>query len=452
MGYTGDHSKAKGNFKYAIEEANPNCVGYLKLNNSDYTLWREQNIGSLIIPKEITSMDVAELYPEVKRTRGFNQTIHILITIECLKLFMMQAKTKQAEKVRLYYVDLEKLIKLYDEYQTSMRRQCDIMSTTCVPEAITSDMSVYIEEINRLKEEKASLIEEKTSLLEDKNRLNNCLDEHVQKQLFRSKAESLYIIAVDARVGHFKISMIDEGGPVLHEVKCGCAKYLNGKVRHILQNFLVPPMNEFYQIIYYRLVQVITILADNADENEGLSNEILLELEHLKRTQNVIDYTVGIPESYWNATPAATTQPTDDFDVDAYLLSLIDEDIATMAALAAAQETPMVDPAPPAEVAPIVEPILPIAPPPAEVAPIVEPAPVVDEIIIMGIPKEELVKIIDEAIAESIKDGKINKGDFDRAVKRRLPKGKKSKFSVHICRDIVSVAITRAGVSVGWMK
>jgi hypothetical protein len=86
-----------------------------------------------------------------KNQGGQNKEI-ILLTPDCFKMLCLRSKTKKAEKVRKYYIDLEKMI---DEYKdiiiTNLDNKIKILENDLRKDNLTSDKYCYIfEEIDEL--------------------------------------------------------------------------------------------------------------------------------------------------------------------------------------------------------------------------------------------------------------------------------------------------------------
>jgi len=60
--------------------------------------------------------DKSKIYPELDLSNGKNNTKHLLLTSDTLKKIMMVVDTNKGDKIRDYYVALEKLMKNYCIY------------------------------------------------------------------------------------------------------------------------------------------------------------------------------------------------------------------------------------------------------------------------------------------------------------------------------------------------
>ncbi len=72
-------------------------------------------------------------YPHPDTFIGKNKTKHIVLTVQCFKMILMMLTTKRAPAIRLHYVQIEKLMIIYMQYQ------CIILNKS------------YKNEINKLK-------------------------------------------------------------------------------------------------------------------------------------------------------------------------------------------------------------------------------------------------------------------------------------------------------------
>jgi len=68
-------------------------------------------------PDELDRLKSLPLVHQEQTTQGGHNKETILLTIDCFKMLCMRSNTKKANKVRQYYVDLEKLI---DEYKDNL--------------------------------------------------------------------------------------------------------------------------------------------------------------------------------------------------------------------------------------------------------------------------------------------------------------------------------------------
>jgi phage anti-repressor protein len=56
-------------------------------------------------------------FPKPSEFKGKNKTKHLILTIDCFKQILMMLNTKKAKDIRVYYLALERLIKIYMRYQ-----------------------------------------------------------------------------------------------------------------------------------------------------------------------------------------------------------------------------------------------------------------------------------------------------------------------------------------------
>lgn len=111
-GFIGDIKIQKCSFnkilkKFKLKE------DYWAYSNSEYIAYYENSMepsGSI------------ENYPNPNEFIGRNKTKHLVLTIDCFKKVMMMLTTAKADKIRDYYIGLEKLIKIYAKYQIYFQR------------------------------------------------------------------------------------------------------------------------------------------------------------------------------------------------------------------------------------------------------------------------------------------------------------------------------------------
>ena len=91
-----------------------------KIDLDVITKWldaRKDHIKETLVDSYIENIDYIVLPPnrdEIKRNGGNNKEI-ILLTIDCFKMLCMRSRTKKADRVREYYLELEKLIDKYKD-------------------------------------------------------------------------------------------------------------------------------------------------------------------------------------------------------------------------------------------------------------------------------------------------------------------------------------------------
>jgi hypothetical protein len=86
------------------------------------------------------------LHPEVKRypKGGQNREI-ILLTEDCFKMMCMRSNTKKADKIRYYYLTLEKLVKIYqDKIIESQKKKIDQLTTNLTKNKFPVKGAIYV--------------------------------------------------------------------------------------------------------------------------------------------------------------------------------------------------------------------------------------------------------------------------------------------------------------------
>ena len=116
------------------------------MKNKDLQILKNTLIESYnkLIDYKIISYNSLLPNQKQKNQGGQNKEI-ILLTPDCFKMLCLRSKTKKAEKVRKYYIDLEKMI---DEYKdiiiTNLDNKIKILENDLRKDNLTSDKYCYI--------------------------------------------------------------------------------------------------------------------------------------------------------------------------------------------------------------------------------------------------------------------------------------------------------------------
>ena len=114
------------------------------LNKFDYII--ELNVSdskSLLLSNQKQNTD--ELVSKKIRDQGGSNKELILLTSECFKMLCMRSKTKKANKVRQYYIDLEKLIDQYkDLIINQQNKKIKILENDLKKDILPKDGYCYI--------------------------------------------------------------------------------------------------------------------------------------------------------------------------------------------------------------------------------------------------------------------------------------------------------------------
>jgi phage anti-repressor protein len=84
---------------------------YWTYSNKEYEEYYENSMS------EISDIENTAVFPNPSEFRGKNKTKHLVLSVDCFKQVMMMLNTPKAKDIRLYYLALEKLIKIYAKYQ-----------------------------------------------------------------------------------------------------------------------------------------------------------------------------------------------------------------------------------------------------------------------------------------------------------------------------------------------
>ncbi|ADO00397.1 hypothetical protein WIV_gp054 [Wiseana iridescent virus] len=134
FGYEGEYFKQRQNFKKMLRN---NSIQYRELTQNDNEI---------------------ELYPTVKQelqelNAGAQACAKFLIMEpDDLKMAIMQLKTKNGDTIRQYYIDLEKLLKLYVEYTLYFNHRESQRKITNLEEMM-ADMRLDMKEERKIREE-----------------------------------------------------------------------------------------------------------------------------------------------------------------------------------------------------------------------------------------------------------------------------------------------------------
>jgi phage anti-repressor protein len=89
---------------------------YWTYSNKEY----EEYYGNSI--SRILDIENSPKYPKPSEFKGKNKTKHLILSVLCFKQILMMITTSKAKEIRLYYISLETLIKIYSKYQWYQQR------------------------------------------------------------------------------------------------------------------------------------------------------------------------------------------------------------------------------------------------------------------------------------------------------------------------------------------
>jgi phage anti-repressor protein len=122
-GYSGETRTQKMRFNEILSKFERNVDYWIYEGNRAYETYYNSMYGIKYIENEIsinlstkTHLDKFN-YPHPDTFKGKNKTNHIITTVDCFREIMMMLTTKKAKSIRQYYICLEKLIKIYGQYQ-----------------------------------------------------------------------------------------------------------------------------------------------------------------------------------------------------------------------------------------------------------------------------------------------------------------------------------------------
>jgi phage anti-repressor protein len=110
-GYSGNKDDKRRRFKDLLENNFTLDKEYWVYSNKEYEEYYDNSICG---PPQIEN---TTQFPNPSEFRGKNKTKHLVLSVDCFKQVMMMLNTPKAKDIRLYYLALEKLIKIYAKYQ-----------------------------------------------------------------------------------------------------------------------------------------------------------------------------------------------------------------------------------------------------------------------------------------------------------------------------------------------
>ncbi len=354
---------------------------YRHMDNDEYETFRQ----SFALP-----IGNANIYPEIDAAQRRSHAKHLLLTPDGLRNVMMQVGTIEGDRVRAYYIALEKLFKIYTKYQSQFRER----SLAAQTEAIRAQLAAKDNLTLTLRQE----IEERDARINRIGRLNEELTLHKQ---FVLKEQTLYVGSTYdyALQGLFKVSKTSnvkqreitnntshpygDKFVILHTIRCGDAAHFEKRAHHVLQHFRPYIHREFIHMPYDLLICVLEKLAEHLDEDEQLANETMEIYLRLSRTQDKVNWVKGAPMEKFGLPappkmlalpepPAAVVEPPQAVVTEPpTAIDLLSADeLLEMIIAAPIVQPPVVQPAPPIVAPPVVRPAVPAVAPPA-----VQPAP-----------------------------------------------------------------------------
>ena len=174
FGYGGDYRKQRQNFKKMLKN---NAIEYRELTEQDEEIQQFPDIQSEL---------------QILNDGARACTKFLIMEPDDLKMAIMQLKTKNGDIIRQYYIDLEKLIKLYVEYtlyfnhRESQRKITDLEQmmahmniTMQQQESYMRSLGISLEEVkdqnHELKDQNDELLGETKNLKQQNNKIQHKL-------------------------------------------------------------------------------------------------------------------------------------------------------------------------------------------------------------------------------------------------------------------------------------
>ena len=197
-----------------------------------------------------------------------NKVKHLIVSPDCFKQSLMLLKTTKSKEIKKYYIELEKIFKLYLEYQNKYRE---------------------LELQNNKKE-----LEEKENIInEQKEELNNLINIQQKTVKELKKDEYVYIatnklnsknnvfkigktVSLNGRLSNFNInSLLDNEFYYTFITKCNNSKMLECLIHNFLSPFIYK--NELFQLHYKPLSNIVKEISIQYDIMTNMVNNYINE-------------------------------------------------------------------------------------------------------------------------------------------------------------------------------
>ena len=267
---------------------------------------------------------------------------------------MMCIGTNNGKRIQDYYLALEDLFNFYIDYQIQYKeryiQQQLLLKDKELHEnkelLLLKDKEVQLKD-NELKEKDNELKEKDKKL----NRLGAINQELVSYKKFVEKNEVLYIGTTQeyARQGLFKVSkskdvikrtsthntsrVLGDEFIIVKEVKCSDALELERYAKHALSGFRCFTNREYYNIPYNLLLRIINQIEHDFNNIESFVNEVLDEFMLMKETNDVIDWTKGLPDDVLDNSTSSVTLTIEDnntFTISFSIKGIDQEELLTL--------------------------------------------------------------------------------------------------------------------------
>lgn len=107
---------------YSKNEIKKGKLSYSKLLDSNF----DETVDYKMINNKEFKNNAKSLSKDLENVELHNKTKHLMISPDCFKQSLMLLKTDKAKEIRSYYIALEKIFKLYLEYQNEYKLQYQV--------------------------------------------------------------------------------------------------------------------------------------------------------------------------------------------------------------------------------------------------------------------------------------------------------------------------------------
>jgi hypothetical protein len=211
-----------------------------------------------------------------------NKVKHLIVSPDCFKQSLMLLKTNKAKEIKKYYIELEKVFKLYLEYQNQYKNQ-----------ELENHKKELENKNQELENNKKELEEKKTIINEQTKELKNFINIQQKTVKKLEKEEYVYIasnklnsknnvfkvgktLTLNGRLSNFNInSLLDNEFYYTFLTKCNNAKMLECLIHNFLSPFSYK--NELFQLHYEPLSKIVKEICIQYDLMTNMVNNYIEE-------------------------------------------------------------------------------------------------------------------------------------------------------------------------------
>ena len=209
-----------------------------------------------------------------------NKVKHLIVSPDCFKQSLMLLKTSKSKEIKKYYIELEKVFKLYLEYQNKYRKL-----------ELENKQSELENKQSELENKEKELEEKENIINEQKEEIKQFINVQVKTVNKLKKDEYVYIITnkLNARNNIFKIgkcnhltgrlstfntnALLDNEFYYTKVIPCNNSRILEGLIHSLLSPFNYK--NELFQLHYTPLSKLFSEICMHYDIITNLVNEYI---------------------------------------------------------------------------------------------------------------------------------------------------------------------------------